>query len=118
MSSLNSTRAAAGVAPLATNAAAQAFACSYALQLASNPAVFAHSSSAARDGAVGCPTGENIAAASGTSPTTLIGLWYGSPPHMANIKNAIYASAGLGFVTRTDPGGGQTIYGATVFALC
>jgi hypothetical protein len=82
------------------------------------PAVFAHSPSAARDGAVGCPTGENIAAASGTSPATLIGLWYGSPPHLANIKNTIYASAGLGFVIRTDPGGAQTIYGVTVFALC
>ena len=118
MSSLNATRAAAGVAPLATNGAAQAFACSYALQLASNPGVFAHSSSAARDGAVGCPTGENIAAATGTSASTLIGLWYGSPPHLANIKNSNYASAGLGFVIRTDPGGGQTIYGVTVFALC
>ena len=118
ISSLNATRAAAGVAPLATNPAAQAFACSYALQLASNPAVFAHSPSAARDGAVGCPTGENIAAASGTSPSILIGLWYGSAPHLANIKNTIYASAGLGFVIRTDPGGAQTIYGATVFALC
>jgi uncharacterized protein YkwD len=118
MSSLNSTRAAAGVAPLATSPAAQAFACSYALQLASNPAVFAHSSSAARDAAVGCPTGENIAAASGASPATLIGLWYGSAPHLANIKNSMYASAGLGFVIRTDPGGGQTIYGVTDFALC
>ena len=118
MSSLNATRASAGVAPLATNGAAQAFACSYALQLASNPGVFAHSSNAARDAAVGCPTGENIAAASGASPATLIGLWYGSPPHLANIKNANYASAGLGFVTRTDPSGGQTIYGVTVFALC
>jgi uncharacterized protein YkwD len=118
ISSLNSTRASAGVAPLATSAAAQAFACSYALQLASNPTVFAHSTSAARDAAVGCPTGENIAAATGTSPSTLIGLWYGSAPHMANIKNASYGSAGLGFVVRTDPGGGQTIYGVTVFALC
>jgi hypothetical protein len=118
MSSLNATRAAVGVAPLATNGAAQAFACSYALQLASNPGVFAHSNSAARDAAVGCPTGENIAAASGTSPSTLIGLWYGSPPHLTNIRNSVYASAGLGFVIRTDPGGGQTIYGATVFALC
>jgi hypothetical protein len=37
---------------------------------------------------------------------------------MSNIKNAAYQSAGLGFVVRTDPGGGQTIYGVTVFALC
>jgi hypothetical protein len=37
---------------------------------------------------------------------------------MANIKNATYHSAGLGFVVRTDPGGAQTIYGVTVFGLC
>jgi uncharacterized protein YkwD len=118
LSSLNATRASAGVGQLSTNAAAQAFACAWALQLASNPGTFAHSASAARDAAVGCPTGENIAAATGTSPATLISLWYGSAPHMANIKNPSYRSAGLGFVIRTDPGGGQTIYGATVFALC
>jgi Cysteine-rich secretory protein family len=118
LSSLNATRAAAGVGQLSSNAAAEAFACSWALQLASNPSVFAHSTNAARDAAVGCPTGENIAAATGTSPSTLISLWYGSPPHMANIKNSSYQSAGLGFVIRTDPGGGQTIFGSTVFALC
>ena len=118
LSSLNATRASAGVGQLSTNAAAQAFACSWALQLASDPSTFAHSSGAARDAAVGCPTGENIAAATGTSPSILMSLWYGSPPHLANIKNAGYHSAGLGFVIRTDPGGGQTIYGATVFAVC
>ncbi|MEP7046569.1 MAG: CAP domain-containing protein [Ilumatobacteraceae bacterium] len=118
LSALNSTRAAVGVAPLASNPAAAAFACTWALELASNPATFAHSATAPRDAAVGCPTGENIAAAGGTSPTTLISLWYGSAPHMANIKNPIYGSGGLGFVIRTDPNGAQTIYGVTVFALC
>ena len=52
------------------------------------------------------------------APSTLMSLWYASPPHMANIKNAIYTSAGLGYVVRTDPGGGQAIYGVTVFTLC
>jgi uncharacterized protein YkwD len=118
LTSLNATRTSVGVAKLAVNGGAQSFACSYALALASNPAVFAHSPSASRDQAVGCATGENIAAATGASPSTLIGLWYASPPHLANIENAIYHSAGLGFVVRTDPGGGQTIYGVTVFALC
>ncbi len=118
LSSLNSTRASVGVAPLASNPAAQDFACSYALQLASAPGTFAHSSSADRDAVVGCPTGENIAYSSGTAPSTLISMWYASAPHMANIKNASYHSAALGFVVRTDPSGAQTIYGVTVFALC
>ena len=118
LSSLNSTRASAGVAPLASNSAAQDFACSWALQLASDPGTFAHSPAPSRDAAVGCPTGENIAYSTGTSPSTLISMWYASAPHMANIKNASYQSAALGFVIRTDPSGGQTIYGVTVFALC
>ena len=118
LSSLNATRADAGVAPLALNPAAQAFACSYALQLAQANSGFGHSDSATRDAAVGCPTGENLAAASGTSTSLLISMWYGSPPHMANIKNAIYHSAGLGFVIRTDASGNQVTYGSTVFAIC
>jgi len=118
LASLNSTRAAAGVAPLALNPAAQAFACSYALQLAQANSGLVHSDSATRDAAVGCPTGENIALATGTSSSFLISLWYGSAPHMANIKNAIYRSAGLGFVVRTDASGNQLIFGSTVFALC
>ncbi len=118
LSSLNSTRAASGLAPLASNAAAQAFACSWALQLATAQGTIAHSNSAARDAAVGCPTGENIASATGASSSNLISMWYASPPHMANIKNTVYSSAGLGFVIRTDATGGQTIYGSTVFAVC
>ena len=118
LSALNSTRAAAGVAPLASNAAAQAFACSWALQLATANSGLVHSTSAARDASVGCPSGENIAYATGASPSQLISLWYGSPPHMANIKNPIYGSAGLGFVIRTDASGGQLIFGVTDFAIC
>ena len=118
LSSLNATRASVGVGPLALNAGAQNFACSWALQLASNPSVFAHSTNAARDAAVGCPTGENIAEATGTSPSLLISLWHNSPPHMANVQNANYHSAALGFVIRTEASGAQTIYGVTVFALC
>jgi uncharacterized protein YkwD len=118
LSSLNATRAAAGVAPLATNAAAEAFACSWALQLAMANNGLVHSTSAARDAAVGCPSGENIAYATGASPSMLISLWYASPPHMANIKNSIYGSAGLGFVIRTDPAGGQLIFGVTDFSIC
>jgi hypothetical protein len=118
LSSLNTTRAAAGVAPLALNPAAQAFACSYALQLAQANVGFGHSDSATRDAAVGCPTGENLAVASGSSTSLLISMWYDSPPHMANVKNAMYHSAGLGFVVRTDASGNQVTYGSTVFALC
>ena len=118
LSALNSTRTAAGVAPLASNAAAQAFACSWALQLATANSGLVHSTSAARDAAVGCPSGENIAYATGASPSQLISLWYASPPHMANIKNPIYGSAGLGFVIRTDASGGQLIFGVTDFAIC
>ncbi|MBK5332495.1 MAG: CAP domain-containing protein [Ilumatobacteraceae bacterium] len=118
LSSLNTTRASVGVGALAVNAGAQNFACSWALQLASNPSVFGHSTNAARDAAVGCPTGENIAEATGTSPSTLISLWYNSPPHMTNVENASYHSAALAFVIRTEADGGQTIYGVTVFALC
>ncbi|MEP7111902.1 MAG: hypothetical protein ABI862_01430 [Ilumatobacteraceae bacterium] len=118
LSSLNATRAASGVTQIASNGAAQAFACSWALELASANNGISHSASPSRDSAVGCPTGENVAWATGTSPSNLISMWYASPPHMANIKNAMYGSAGLGFVVRTDAGGGQSIYGATVFAIC
>jgi uncharacterized protein YkwD len=118
LSTLNTTRASAGAGALALNTAAQNFACSWALQLASDPSVFAHSTNATRDAAVGCPTGENIASASGPSTSTVMSLWLNSPAHLANIQNANYHSAGLGFVTRTDAGGAQATYGVTVFALC
>ncbi|HEY4331656.1 MAG TPA: CAP domain-containing protein, partial [Ilumatobacteraceae bacterium] len=118
MSSLNAKRSASGVAPLAVNPQAQAFACAYALQLAKADNGLTHSASATRDAAIGCPTGENIAYASGTSTTTLINLWFGSAPHLANIKDPDYKSAGLGFVIRTEPDGEQTTWGVTDFALC
>ena len=118
LSSLNATRADAGLAPLVLNPAAQAFACSYALQLAQANNGLGHSDIATRDAAVGCPTGENLAAANGTSTSLLISIWDNSAPHMANVKNAAYHSAGLGFVVRTDASGNQVIHGSTVFALC
>lgn len=118
LSSLNASRASVSAAALSTNTAAQNFACSWALQLAGNPTVFAHSTNAARDAAVGCPTGENIASATGASPSTLISLWLNSPAHLTNLQNSIYHSAGLGYVVRTEGSGAQTIYGVTVFATC
>ncbi len=118
MSMLNAKRSGAGVAALATSASAQTWACSYALQLAQSNSGLAHSDANARDAAVGCPTGENIAYSSGTSSTALINLWFGSAPHLANIKDPDYGSAGLGFVIRTEPSGAQTIWGVTVFSLC
>ena len=45
-------------------------------------------------------------------------MWYDSAPHMANINNVMYHSAGLGFVVRTDASGNQVTYGSTVFAIC
>jgi uncharacterized protein YkwD len=117
LSSLNATRVAAGVAQLNSNAAAQAFACSYAMQLATNGTAV-HSDTGTRDAAVGCPTGENVGYVSGTSPSALISAWYASAPHLSNVKNAMYSSAGLGFVVRTDGSGTQVIYGVTVFTLC
>jgi len=118
LSMLNSVRANAGVAPLALNPNAQSFACAYALQLAMAHSSLVHSDSATRDAAIGCPSGENIAYSTGTSWTDLMQLWYNSPSHMANIKNSMYKSGGLGFVIRTDTAGGQTIYGAQEFAVC
>ena len=118
LSSLNATRAAVGVATLALNPAAQAFACLYALQLAQANNGLVHSDSATRDAAVGCPTGENLAAASGTSTSLLISMWFNSAPHLANVNNAIYHSVGLGFVVRTDASGNQVTFGSTVFAIC
>ena len=106
------------MAPLALNPAARNFACTYALQLAQANSGITHSTSAVRDAAVGCPTGENLASATGNSPSFLVSLWYNSAPHLANIKNAIYHSAGTGFVVRTDPAGNQVMYGSTVFAIC
>ena len=114
----NQTRAASGVAPLASNPSAVSFACGFALQLAGANNGLVHSESAARWAVIGCATGENIAFATGTSPSQLISMWYGSAPHLANIKNAAYRSAGVGFVVRTDPNGSQTIWGVADFAVC
>lgn len=121
---LNARRAQSGVKALATTAGEQAFSCSWALHMAqsynaSTPtSALAHSASADRDAAVGCPTGENIAFASGADPAQLYSLWFHSPPHLANIVDADYASAATSFVVRTEANGAQTIWGATDFALC
>jgi uncharacterized protein YkwD len=118
LATFNASRAAAGVGQLALNPAAKTFACSYALQEAEANAGLTHSASAVRDAAVGCSTGENLALASGNSSSVLISLWYNSPPHLANIMNTIYHSAGVGFVVRTDAAGNQVMFGSTVFATC
>jgi len=102
---------------LVTNPAAEAFACSYALQLAMT-GVLTHSSSAARDAAVGCGTGENIAYASTISVANMYSMWYASSGHMANLKNSSYRSMGSGFIVRTNPNGSQTLWGVNVFAVC
>lgn len=103
--------------PLVGNAAAEGFACQWALQLA-NLGTISHSDGATRDAAAGCGTGENVAYSSGTSISNLYAMWYASSGHMANIKNTIYHSAGTGFVIRTDPNGAQRIFGVNVFAVC
>ena len=103
--------------PLVRNAAAEAWACSWALQMAASGGI-AHSDAGSRDAAVGCGTGENVAFSSGTSIPNLYAMWYASSPHLANIENGIYRSAGTGFVIRTEPNGSQRIFGANVFAVC
>ncbi|MEO6122520.1 MAG: hypothetical protein ABIR32_02345 [Ilumatobacteraceae bacterium] len=113
LSAINAKRSTALVA----NPAAEAFACEWAFQLARIGDI-SHSDSATRDAAVGCPTGENVAYSSGTSIPNLYSMWYASSGHMANITNVRYRSAGTGFVIRTDPNGGQRIFGVNVFALC
>lgn len=118
LDTFNSTREAIGVAALATNANAQSFACASALQLAQANNGLVHSGSAARAAAIGCSAGENIALAGGSSPSLLISMWYNSAPHLANIQNAIYRSAGVAFVIRTEPNGYQSIWGVADFAVC
>jgi len=102
---------------LVRNAAAEAWACSWALQLAIAGGL-SHSDAAPRDAAVGCGTGENIAYSTGTSIPNLYSMWYASRPHLANIQNGVYRGAGTGFVIRTDPNGSQRIFGVNVFAVC
>jgi uncharacterized protein YkwD len=115
---LNSKRASVGAPALVLNSAAEQFACAYALQLAVADNGLVHSDEAARDAAVGCTAGENIAYSSGTSIQHVLDLWFASPPHLANIRNRIFHSVGLGFVVRTDPDGRTTIFGVTDFATC
>lgn len=118
MSSINATRAGAGSPALSVNAAADAYACTWAMQLAQRADGLGHSPSDARTAAVGCPTGENVAWASGNSSAQLIANWYASPAHMANIKNSSYRSVGIAFIIRTEVSGAQSIWGVMDFALC
>ena len=115
LSTLNSLRSVN--AALVMNPNAEAWACAWALQLAIAGAI-SHSDSMARSAAVGCGAGENIAAAPGASIPSLYSMWFASPTHLANVKNSIYRSVGIGFVIRTDSSGAQKIYGSTVFAVC
>jgi len=121
---LNGRRASAGVGALGVNPGAEAFACSWALQLAqaynpgSSGSALVHSSSAARDAASGCGTGENIAFTSGTNGAALWNLWFTSAPHLANVVNPDYRNVGIGMVVRTEPNGAQTIWGVTDLTLC
>ena len=118
MSSINATRASAGAAALTANANAEAYACSWAMQLAQRADGLDHSPADARTAAVGCPAGENVAWASGNSSPQLIANWYASPAHMANIRNTSYRSVGIAFVIRTEVSGAQSIWGVMDFALC
>lgn len=115
---INAERARYGVSQLSVNPAAEGFACAWALQLAQVGSGLTHSDTATRDAAVGCPTGENIAFASGTSTSSLMDLWFASAPHHTNIVYSLYSSVGLGYVTRYDPVNGTRTYGVTDFALC
>ena len=115
---VNAERMRVGVAQLAVNPAAQAFACLWALHLAQIGGALSHSDSPTRAAAVGCSTGENVAYASGTSTALLMDLWFRSAPHYANIIYPTYVGIGLGYVTRYDPVNGTITYGSTVFSLC
>ena len=118
MSSINATRASAGAVALAVNANADTYACSWAMQLAQRAEGLDHSPSDARSAAVGCPTGENVAWASGNSSAQLMANWYASATHMANITNTSYRSVGIAFIIRTEVSGAQSIWGVMDFALC
>jgi len=118
LASFNATRAGVGARALTVNAGAERFACAWALRLATAGSGISHSSSADRDAAAGCATGENVAYSTGSSPATLIDLWYGSPTHLANLENASYVGVGIGYVVRTETSGATTIYGVTDLALC
>ncbi len=115
LSTINSKRSAASA--LVTNANAEAWACSWALQMA-QAANMSHSDANARAAFVGCGAGENVGYSSGTSIAYLYSLWFNSATHLSNIKNSLYRSVGIGFVIRTEPSGAQRIFGANVFAAC
>ncbi len=115
LSIINSRRSSS--APLVVNPAAQAWACSWALQMAMT-ASMSHSNDAARSNAVGCSTGENVGYSSNTSISNMFSMWFASPAHDANIKNSSYRSVGIGFVIRTEINGSKRIFGVTDFTVC
>lgn len=115
LATLNSRRPAAN--PLVANAAADAFACEWALKLAASGAI-SHSDVTARTNATGCPAAENVAYAGSTSVDNMYEMWFNSPGHLANIENTLYRSVGIAFVVRTDPNGVTRMFGVTDFALC
>ena len=116
---LNAKRSAVGATKLTLRTDVQTYACAYALHLAQvGPASLVHSNEAARDAALGCMTGENIAYATGTSIQVILDKWFASAPHMANIRNSNWRTVGIAFVSRTEPSGVTFTFGVTDFAAC
>lgn len=116
---LNVQRSSVGAPALTSRADAEDYACAYALHLAqAGTSSLVHSGQAARDAALGCTTGENIAEATGTSTQYVLDTWFASAPHLANIKDSIWRTVGIAFVTRIEPGGAMTTFGVTDFASC
>ena len=48
----------------------------------------------------------------------ILDTWFASAPHMANIKNSMWQTVGIAFVTRTEPSGDTVTFGVTDFAAC
>ena len=116
---LNAKRSAVGAAPITARTEVQAYACAYALHLAEvGTGSLIHSNEAARDAALGCASGEIIAYSSGTSIQLILDAWFASAPHVANIKNSMWRTVGIAFVTRTQPNGDIVTFGVTDFAIC
>ena len=106
-------------APITARTEVQAYACAYALHLAEvGTGSLIHSNEAARDAALGCASGDIIAYSSGTSIQLILDAWFASAPHMANIKNSMWRTVGIAFVTRTQPNGDIVTFGVTDFAIC
>jgi len=105
---LNALRAAHGVGALVDDPAALDFACTWSAQMTTTN--FKHSTQSQRAGAVGCPSGENIAYAS--VPTDLFDMWVASPGHFENMVSPSYTRAAIGYVTK-----GGIRYGTMVLVI-